>query len=235
MVSWMSIELGRHRLGSRRAQHQPDRVRHRQPDRARLGGCPDLVPVGRAPAWSHFCGEGRAHCSTDRRSSPLRSRGLRRHAVGWGLWHREGEAFSWAGLAVTVLAIPIMYALAQRKRALAGQLGSRALRADAVEAIALRLAFVRRGTGAPRPVPSRRLVGSSGFSPRKDARHGSTRSVAMLWDEPRETTTQVPRNHGLLQSSIRPIHELMRSKPDGRFLPTSHLSACRRRKTTQIA
>jgi divalent metal cation (Fe/Co/Zn/Cd) transporter len=56
-------------------------------------------------------------------------------AAGWGLWNREGQAFSWAGLAVTILSIPIMYLLARRKLAIAGQLGSRALRADAVEAI----------------------------------------------------------------------------------------------------
>src|SRR5260370_18815457 len=56
-------------------------------------------------------------------------------AAGWGLWHREGEAFSWPGLIVTLLAIPVMYLLAKRKLAVAGRLGSRALRADAVEAI----------------------------------------------------------------------------------------------------
>jgi divalent metal cation (Fe/Co/Zn/Cd) transporter len=57
-------------------------------------------------------------------------------AAAWGLWSREGEAFSWPGLIVTVLAIPIMYFLAKRKLAVAAQLGSRALRADAIEAIA---------------------------------------------------------------------------------------------------
>jgi divalent metal cation (Fe/Co/Zn/Cd) transporter len=56
-------------------------------------------------------------------------------AAGWGLWTREGEAFSWPGLVVTLLAIPIMYLLAKRKLAVATKLGSRALRADAVEAI----------------------------------------------------------------------------------------------------
>lgn len=56
-------------------------------------------------------------------------------AAGWGLWTREGEAFSWPGLFVTLLAIPIMYLLAKRKLAIAAKLGSRALRADAVEAI----------------------------------------------------------------------------------------------------
>jgi divalent metal cation (Fe/Co/Zn/Cd) transporter len=56
--------------------------------------------------------------------------------AGWSLWRREGEEFSWSGQAVAVLAIPIMLVLARRKRALAGRLASRALRADAAEAIA---------------------------------------------------------------------------------------------------
>jgi divalent metal cation (Fe/Co/Zn/Cd) transporter len=56
-------------------------------------------------------------------------------AAGWGLWHREGQAFSWPGLIVTLLAIPVMYLLAKRKLAVARRLDSRALRADAVEAI----------------------------------------------------------------------------------------------------
>lgn len=53
----------------------------------------------------------------------------------WGLWTRQGEAFSWPGLVVTLLAIPIMYMLAKRKLVVAAKLGSRALRADAVEAV----------------------------------------------------------------------------------------------------
>jgi divalent metal cation (Fe/Co/Zn/Cd) transporter len=57
-------------------------------------------------------------------------------AAGWSLWRGEGEAFSWPGLAVTLLSIPIMIVLARRKLALADQLGSRALRADAAESIA---------------------------------------------------------------------------------------------------
>jgi divalent metal cation (Fe/Co/Zn/Cd) transporter len=57
-------------------------------------------------------------------------------AAGWSLWQGEGQAFSWPGLAVAVLAMPIMYLLARRKRSLAQQLGSAALRADAAEALA---------------------------------------------------------------------------------------------------
>jgi divalent metal cation (Fe/Co/Zn/Cd) transporter len=57
-------------------------------------------------------------------------------AAGWSLWRGEGEAFSWPGLAVAFLSIPIMLVLARRKFALADQLGSRALRADAAESLA---------------------------------------------------------------------------------------------------
>lgn len=56
-------------------------------------------------------------------------------AAGWNFWDRHGEAFSLPGLTLTVLAIPIMRYLARRKIDLAAELGSRALRADAVEAI----------------------------------------------------------------------------------------------------
>jgi divalent metal cation (Fe/Co/Zn/Cd) transporter len=52
------------------------------------------------------------------------------------LWRGGGEAFSWPGLAVALLSIPIMLVLARRKLALADQLGSRALRADAAESLA---------------------------------------------------------------------------------------------------
>lgn len=57
-------------------------------------------------------------------------------AAGWSLWRGEGEAFSWPGLTVALLSIPIMLVLARRKLALADQLGSRALRADAAESVA---------------------------------------------------------------------------------------------------
>ena len=57
-------------------------------------------------------------------------------AAGWSLWRGRGQAFSAPGLAVALLAIPIMLFLARRKRALASELGSRALRADAAEGVA---------------------------------------------------------------------------------------------------
>jgi divalent metal cation (Fe/Co/Zn/Cd) transporter len=53
----------------------------------------------------------------------------------WSLWTRHGEAFSFPGLIVALLAIPIMALLARRKIAIASQLGSRAMQADAVESI----------------------------------------------------------------------------------------------------
>jgi divalent metal cation (Fe/Co/Zn/Cd) transporter len=53
----------------------------------------------------------------------------------WSFWTRHGEVFSFPGLIVALLAIPIMTLLAQRKIAIATQLGSRAMRADAVESI----------------------------------------------------------------------------------------------------
>ena len=56
-------------------------------------------------------------------------------AASWNFWNRHGEEFSLAGLTLTILAIPIMRYLARRKIDLANKLGSRALRADAVEAI----------------------------------------------------------------------------------------------------
>lgn len=55
--------------------------------------------------------------------------------AAWRLWTQQGQDFSPLGLAVTVAAIPIMYALAKRKLKIAEQLGSRAMRADAVESI----------------------------------------------------------------------------------------------------
>jgi divalent metal cation (Fe/Co/Zn/Cd) transporter len=55
--------------------------------------------------------------------------------AGWGLWTQHQEAFSPPGLIIAALAMPIMYLLARRKLAIAGQIGSRAMRADAVESV----------------------------------------------------------------------------------------------------
>jgi divalent metal cation (Fe/Co/Zn/Cd) transporter len=54
---------------------------------------------------------------------------------GWNLWTRSGAEFSPSGLVLCILAVPIMRYLAQRKIALAKRLGSRAMRADAMESI----------------------------------------------------------------------------------------------------
>lgn len=56
--------------------------------------------------------------------------------AAWSLWWREGGGFSLPGLIVAALAIPAMYLLARRKLAVAKQLGSHALRADAAESVA---------------------------------------------------------------------------------------------------
>jgi divalent metal cation (Fe/Co/Zn/Cd) transporter len=55
--------------------------------------------------------------------------------AAWSLWTRHGQEFSTIGLAITATAIPIMYFLSRRKLAVAQKLGSRAMRADAVESI----------------------------------------------------------------------------------------------------
>lgn len=64
-------------------------------------------------------------------------------SAGWKLWARQGAEFSLPGLVISVLAIPTMYFLSRRKLQVANALGSRALRADAVESITCGwLAFV---------------------------------------------------------------------------------------------
>ena len=55
--------------------------------------------------------------------------------AAWSLWAHHGGEFSVPGLIVAAAAMPIMYALARRKLDVAGQLGSRAMRAEAVESI----------------------------------------------------------------------------------------------------
>lgn len=56
-------------------------------------------------------------------------------SAAWSFWTQQGGEFSVLGLAVALAAIPIMSVLGKRKLAIAEQLGSRALRADAVESI----------------------------------------------------------------------------------------------------
>jgi len=56
-------------------------------------------------------------------------------AAVWHLWKGSSEEFSWPGLIVALAAIPSMRWLARRKLAIAEKIGSRALRADAIEAV----------------------------------------------------------------------------------------------------
>ena len=56
-------------------------------------------------------------------------------AALWQLWNRTGEEFSWPGFIVALVAIPTMRYLAHRKIDIAKKVGSRALRADAMEAV----------------------------------------------------------------------------------------------------
>lgn len=56
-------------------------------------------------------------------------------SAAWSLWTRRGQEFSTPGLAIAVLAIPIMYLLAKAKLRIADQIDSRALRADALESV----------------------------------------------------------------------------------------------------
>jgi divalent metal cation (Fe/Co/Zn/Cd) transporter len=56
-------------------------------------------------------------------------------AAGWSLWTVGEAEFSWPGFVVALAAIPAMRYLAIRKIAVAEKIGSRALRADAMEAV----------------------------------------------------------------------------------------------------
>ncbi|MGA7230307.1 MAG: cation transporter [Xanthobacteraceae bacterium] len=56
-------------------------------------------------------------------------------AAGWNLWTQSHGEFSTPGFIVTLMAIPVIRYLAGRKIELANQLGSRALRADAMESV----------------------------------------------------------------------------------------------------
>lgn len=57
-------------------------------------------------------------------------------AAVWNLWTGTGEEFSWPGFIVALAAMPAMRWLAHRKIGIAEKIGSRALRADAIEAVA---------------------------------------------------------------------------------------------------
>jgi divalent metal cation (Fe/Co/Zn/Cd) transporter len=55
--------------------------------------------------------------------------------AAWSLWTHHGGEFSVPGLIVAAVAMPIMYVLARRKVDVARRLGSRAMRADAIESM----------------------------------------------------------------------------------------------------
>ena len=55
--------------------------------------------------------------------------------AAWSLWTHHGGEFSLPGFIVAAVAMPIMYVLARRKVNVAGQLRSRAMRADAIESM----------------------------------------------------------------------------------------------------
>lgn len=57
-------------------------------------------------------------------------------SAAWSLWRGKGQEFSLPGLALAMLALPIMYWLSTAKLTLAQSIGSAALRADAIEAVA---------------------------------------------------------------------------------------------------
>lgn len=57
-------------------------------------------------------------------------------SAGWSLWTHTGQEFSIIGLVLALMAIPLMFGLARMKAHIADLIGSRALRADAAEAIA---------------------------------------------------------------------------------------------------
>lgn len=56
-------------------------------------------------------------------------------SAGWGLWTHHSQAFSVVGLILAAVAIPVMVGLARTKIRIADQIGSAALRADAIESI----------------------------------------------------------------------------------------------------
>jgi hypothetical protein len=79
-------------------------------------------------------------------------------AAGWSLWHREGAGFSWPGLIVSALAIPVMYLLAKRKLSVAVAARQPRVARRRHRGGRLRLAFLCRDVGPAGPARDRRLV-----------------------------------------------------------------------------
>ena len=101
-------------------------------------------------------------------------------SAAYGLWAREGQEFSATGLALVVLAIPVMWFLASAKIRLADQIGSQALRADAIEFDRLRLSVSRDRAWAAGSATLRGLVDRQRHFPcdRRVARQRGARGVA---------------------------------------------------------
>jgi len=79
--------------------------------------------------------------------------------AAWSIWTQQGDTFSAPGLVVATLAMPIMVFLARRKLEVAERLGSRAMRADAMEAL---------------PAAGCHWSWSSGRSPVSSSMHGGS-------------------------------------------------------------
>ena len=163
----------------------PACLRHRQPDRARFGGRAYLAADCRAPSWAGLRRErgarGEPHCGRP----TVCARRLRGDAAAWKLWTQTGEAFSWPGLVVTMLAMPLMYVLARRKIAVAEALGSRAMRADAMESVTcgwlslvVVVGLVAEGLTGAWWVDAVTSSASSGSWSRKPGRRGAAKTAA---------------------------------------------------------
>lgn len=108
-------------------------------------------------------------------------------SAAWSLWTRSGETFSAPGLIVALIAIPAMWWLSRAKLKIADKLGSRALRADAVEAITCGYLSIVWSSGSVR-ISCFTLGGSTAsrrsrsctFSSRKGAKRGRGRIAAMF-------------------------------------------------------
>ena len=112
-------------------------------------------------------------------------------AAIWSLWTRQGETFSWAGFIVALAAIPSMRYLAYRKMAVAGKLGSRALRADAIEAVtcgwlsvAVVIALAAQWAFGAWWIDGWLRLLSLGSCLRRAAKPGSTKSAAPVAEAP---------------------------------------------------
>jgi divalent metal cation (Fe/Co/Zn/Cd) transporter len=99
--------------------------------------------------------------------------------AAWSLWTGEGEEFTAIGLAITAATIPIMYVMARRKLTVAGQIGSRALRADAMESLTCGWLSTLVDVGLRRSISS--ALGGSILSLPSPSFGSSSKMVGQLW------------------------------------------------------